>query len=588
MTTAKELDYWRSMRRVLDGLPHGDGLNIAYEACDRHVVHGHGERIAFRFVAADGRVREMTYAELSRRSDQVAAALGDLGVAPGDAVFALTGRIPEFYVAAVGALKARTIFCSLFQAFGPEPIRVRLEKGRARLLVTTASLYRRKVEALRSRLPLLSQVLVIGDRTAGTLSFSDCVDAAADRYRIGPTAEETPALLHFTSGTTGAPKGALHVHQAVVAHHATGRTVFDLTPGDVYWCTADPGWVTGISYGLIAPLVCGVTSIVDEAEFAVERWYRILQDHRVSVWYTAPTAIRMLRKAGDTLPRSYDFSGLRVAASVGEPLDAEAVRWGARVLGRPFLDTWWQTETGAIMIANQIGEAHCPGSMGRPLPGIEAAIVHRRSETTVEAVATANTTGEIALRTGWPSMFRAYLNDDDRYRQCFAGGYYLSGDLARRDSEGRYWFVGRADDVIKSAGHRIGPFEVESVLLQHPAVAEAGVIGIPHPVIGETVKACVAVKDGFSADDALRRDLLAHARRHLGPAVAPRDIAFRPDLPKTRSGKILRRLLRADELGLPTGDTSTLEPAPDPEPAAGEGSARFRPPPLTAPPDERD
>jgi acetyl-CoA synthetase len=582
------MNYWQSMRKALDGLPGGEGLNIAFEACDRHLVHGQGDRIAFRFVAGDGGVRAMTYGELSRQSSRFAGALADLGIVPGDPVFALTGRIPEFYVAAIGALKARALFCPLFQAFGPEPIRVRLAKGRARVLVTTASLYRRKVEPLRRSLPELSHVAVVGERVDGTLSFADWIGSASDRYRIGPTPPETPALLHFTSGTTGEPKGALHVHEAVVAHHATARLVFGLAPGDVYWCTADPGWVTGISYGLIAPLACGATCVVDEGEFAHERWYKLLQDHRVSVWYTAPTAIRMLMKAGTQIPRSHDLRALRVAASVGEPLNPEAVKWGADVLGRPFLDTWWQTETGAMMIANLPGEAPCPGSMGRPLPGIEAAIIRRTGERTVEPLMTPKAQGEIALKAGWPSMFRAYVGDEERYRRCFAGGYYLSGDLARRDGDGRYWFVGRGDDMIKSAGHLIGPFEVESVLLEHPAVAEAGVIGRPDPLIGEAVMAFVALKDGFAADDGLRRDLLAHARRRLGPAVAPREIGFRRDLPKTRSGKILRRILRADELGLPAGDTSSLEIPTDGD---GNGGHPPEPPaaaPLTAPLRERE
>jgi acetyl-CoA synthetase len=393
----------------------------------------------------------------------------------------------------------------------------------------------------------------------GTHDFHGLLAAAADRYVIGPTAPEDTALLHFTSGTTGTPKGAVHVHDAVVAHHVTARYALDLHPDDVFWCTADPGWVTGTSYGIIAPLTLGVTSIVDEAEFDAERWYRILQDERVSVWYTAPTAIRMLMKAGVELAHKFDTRALRFLASVGEPLNPEAVLWGQEALGHPFHDNWWQTETGGIMIANFAAMDVRPGSMGRPLPGVEAAVVRKAGADRVEVLEAPDVQGELALRPGWPSMFRGYLGEPARYAKCFAGGWYLTGDLARRDADGYFWFVGRADDVIKTSGHLIGPFEVESVLMEHPAVAEAGVIGKPDPVAMEVVKAFVSLKAGCTPTPELRRELLAHARTRLGAVVAPREIDFQPSLPKTRSGKIMRRLLKARELGLPEGDLSTLE-----------------------------
>jgi acetyl-CoA synthetase len=350
----------------------------------------------------------------------------------------------------------------------------------------------------------------------------------------------------------------LHVHAAVIAHHITGKLALDLHDDDVFWCTADPGWVTGTSYGIIAPLTNGVTSVVDEADFDAERWYRVLQDERVTVWYTAPTAVRMLMKAGADMPGRYELSRLRFIASVGEPLNPEAVLWGRDVLGRPIHDNWWQTETGGIMIANFRSMDIRPGSMGRPLPGIEAAIVHRAGPGDI-AVQPPNTDGELALRPGWPSMFRAYVGDDARYRRCFAGGWYLTGDLASRDDDGYFWFIGRADDVIKSSGHLIGPFEVESALLEHPAVAEAAVIGKPDLIAGEVVKAFVCLKSGVMPTDELRLELLGFARQRLGGAVAPKEIAFRDALPRTRSGKIMRRLLRARELGLAEGDLSTLE-----------------------------
>jgi acetyl-CoA synthetase len=385
------------------------------------------------------------------------------------------------------------------------------------------------------------------------------LEQADRRFEIPATDPEDMALLHFTSGTTGTPKGAIHVHEAVVAHHATAKLALDFHPDDVFWCTADPGWVTGTSYGIIAPLTHGLTSIIDEAEFDAERWYGILQDQRVSVWYSAPTALRMLMRAGPELPRKFDLGSLRFAASVGEPLNPEVVVWGQQVLGLPIHDNWWQTETGGIMIANYAAMDIRPGSMGRPLPGIEAAIVERRGESGVVVVEAPDVEGELALRAGWPSMFRGYLNEDERYRKCFRDGWYLTGDLARRDGDGYFWFVGRRDDVIKTAGHLVGPFEVESALMEHPAVAEAAVIGKPDPIAGALIKAFVALKQGYEPSEPLRRELMAHARKQLGPGVAPREIDFNPDLPKTRSGKIMRRLLRARELGLPEGDLSTLE-----------------------------
>jgi acetyl-CoA synthetase len=409
-------------------------------------------------------------------------------------------------------------------------------------------------------------VLLVGDdhgptSVPGTHDYHTLMAGADGRFAIEPTDPGDVALLHFTSGTTGKPKGAVHVHEAVVAHHVTGRLALDFHPEDVFWCTADPGWVTGTSYGIIAPLTCGITSIVDEAEFDAARWYGILQDQRVTVWYTAPTAIRMMMKTGVDLVRKYDLAALRFLASVGEPLNPEAVVWGQEAFGRPFHDNWWQTETGGIMIANYAAMDIRPGSMGRPLPGVEAAIVRRIGEDRVEVVEEPDVQGELALRPGWPSMFRGYWQEPARYRKCFVGDWYLTGDLARRDRDGYFWFVGRADDVIKSSGHLIGPFEVESVLMEHRAVAEAGVIGKPDPVAMEVVKAFVSLKDGYEPTEALRRDLLAFARIRLGAVVAPKEIEFQPSLPKTRSGKIMRRLLKARELGLPEGDTSTLEGA---------------------------
>ena len=553
---------WEAARSELDGLP-GGGLNIAHEAVDRHVAAGRGSVVALRWLGKQGDVRDFSYADLAAATGRFADALTRLGIGRGDRVFSLAGRLPELYIAALGTLKCGAVFSPLFSAFGPEPVRARIERGSGRVLVTTPALYRRKVAGWRHEVGSLDHVILIAgpddELPEGTLNFAALLDAGDPQFPAAATKPEDMALLHFTSGTTGLPKGAIHVHEAVVAHHITGRYALDLRPGDIFWCTADPGWVTGTSYGIIAPLTNGATMIVDEAEFDADRWYATLQDRKVTVWYTAPTAIRMLMKAGDDLPKKYDLSALRFMSSVGEPLNPEAVEWSQRVLGRPFHDNWWQTETGGIMIANYASMDVKPGSMGRSLPGIEAAIVQRREDGGVEPAEAPMTLGELALKKGWPSMFRGYLNDEERYAKCFAGDWYLTGDLAMRDADGYFWFVGRADDVIKSAGHLIGPFEVESALMEHPAVAEVAVIGKPDPIVGETVKAFVALKPGFEPSEALRRELQGHARTRLGPAVAPKEIDFRKNLPKTRSGKIMRRLLKAREFGLPEGDISTLE-----------------------------
>ncbi|MDE2201519.1 MAG: acetate--CoA ligase [Burkholderiaceae bacterium] len=554
---------WEAVRRELTGEPPGV-VNIAWHAVDRHVAGGAGNQTAFRFLAIGAPCHTVSYAQLSAQTNRFCNVLRALGIGKGDRLFILAGRIPELYVGLLGALKNGTVVSPLFSAFGPEPIATRIQLGDGTVLLTTDALYARKVAKWRDRMPTLKHVLLVAEdggvtSVPGTLDLGSLLCQASDACEITPTVADDMALLHFTSGTTGTPKGAVHVHGAVATHWATGKYALDLHPGDIYWCTADPGWVTGTSYGTIAPLLHGVTSIVDREEFDAERWYGILRDERVSVWYTAPTAIRMLMKAGPDLARRYALAPLRFIASVGEPLNPEAVWWGKDVLGLPIHDNWWQTETGGIMIANTPAFDIKPGSMGRPLPGVEAAIVQRHEDGTVVVVDQPDQQGELALRQGWPSMFRGYLNNDERYRKSFAGEWYLTGDLARRDADGYYWFVGRADDVIKSAGHLIGPFEVESALMEHPAVAEAGVIGKPDPVVGEVVKAFVSLNPGFTPGDALRMELLAHARTRLGAAVAPKEIAFLELLPRTRSGKIMRRLLKARELGLPEGDTSTLE-----------------------------
>ena len=546
---------WSDISAAADG-----AFNLCAAAVDRHPALA--RKVALRWPGEGADQRSITYADLGRLTRRFANLLKSLGVVKGERVFVLAGRIPELYVAVLGALRHGCVVSPLFSAFGPEPIATRIAIGEGRVLVTTEALYRRKVDKIRSTLPSLVHVLLAGSSGAAlpdTLDLASLMGAASEECDPPQTLAEDPALLHFTSGTTGVPKGAIHVHGAGLMHFVSARYALDLHPDDIFWCTADPGWVTGTSYGIVAPLLHGLTSIVDEMDFDAERWYHILQEQEVSVWYTAPTAIRMLMKAGPELARRYRFPNLRFVASVGEPLNPEAVWWGQEVLGLPIHDNWWQTETGGIMIANTAAMAIKPGSMGKPLPGVDASVVRRQPDGSVSVIEEPDVEGELALKRGWPSMFRGYLGQEERYRSCFAGELYLSGDLVRRDADGYFWFVGRADDVIKSAGHLIGPFEVESTLMEHPAVAEAGVIGKPDPIAGEVVKAFVCLKAGYEATQDLRSELLAHARVRLGAAVAPKEIAFTASLPHTRSGKIMRRLLKARDLGLPEGDTSTLE-----------------------------
>jgi len=540
-------------------------VNIADLAVDRHLRDGHGDRVALRFIGPDhddiDEPVDVTYSMLARRTNRFADAMRRRGFGPGTGVATLAGRIPDLYVTALGTFRAQGIFMPLFSAIGPDPIAQRLNLGRIKILVTTPLLYRRKVASILDRLPHLQLVLVCGStedeigttRANGArppvMSIGAFLTEGSDTFEAPPTDPETPALLHFTSGTTGPPKGALHAHAAVIVHHLTGRLVLDLHDGDTFWCTADPGWVTGTSYGIIAPLVNGVTSIVDEAEFDTERWYRILERNAVDVLYTAPTAIRMLQRADAELAAEHDLPHLRLVASVGEPLDAEAVRWCQHAFGVPVIDTWWQTETGGIMISNHRSQPVRPGSMGRPLPGTEVALLERghNGEVVVGADGTPveiddpGQSGELALRAGWPSMFRAYLDEDERYQQSFVDGWYRTGDLARRDADGYYWFVGRGDDMIRTSGHLIGPFEVETALDDHPAVAETAVIGVPDPIAEAIVKAFVVLTPGNEASDELQRELLGHERARLGAAVAPREIEFVADLPHTHSGKTMRR-----------------------------------------------
>ena len=548
---------WDELAKELDGLP-GGGLNLAYEAVDRHLKTERRTKPAILWEGKGGEQETYTFEDVAKLSNKWRNALASLGVKKGDRVFVFLDRIPELYAAVFGTLKAGCVIGPLFSAFGPDAVKDRLENSGAVVLLTSPDLWE-KIAAIRSELPALKHVVHVQHNariaaSAGILSWNDLMDAASDEQNIEPTGLEDPSIMHYTSGTTGKPKGAVHVQQAVWGHYATGKYVLDLHDSDVYWCTADPGWVTGTSYGMFAPFTNGVTSLIYEGGFSASKWYELIQRYKITVWYTAPTAIRLLMRAGEAVAKRYDLSSLRYTMSVGEPLNPEAVVWGERAIGLAFHDNWWQTETGSIMIANFPWMAIKPGSMGRPMLGINPGVIDENGNECAPGVE-----GDLAVRPGWPSMFRTYWHDEERYNSRFRNGWYITGDRAKTDFDGYFWFIGRADDVINTAGHLVGPFEVESALIEHPAVAEAGVIGKPDPVAMEIVKAFVTLNPGFEPNDALRRELIGFSRDKLGPGVAPREIDFLDVMPKTRSGKIMRRLLKARELGLPEGDTSTLE-----------------------------
>jgi acetyl-CoA synthetase len=558
---------WQDAEKLLYGLPKNQGLNMAYEAIDYHADDSETKhRVALRFIRNSGDIQDYTYDRLKRHSNKFANILKELQLQKGDRVFALCPRIPELYISLFGALKNLNVFCPLFSAFGPEPIKARMIKGDAKVLITTESLYFKKVKQIQDKIPTLKKIILIPDLKVrdetlksdqSILWFDHLLKSASDKFTIPPTNPQDMALIHFTSGTTGMPKGAIHAHRAILVHSMTGKFALDMHSKDVFWCTADPGWVTGTSYGILSPLVNKVLNIVVENEFNAHQWIQILREHKINIWYTAPTAIRMLMKSDINENLPIELKDLRYIASVGEPLNPAAINWGVKAFNKPIHDNWWQSETGGIMISNYPSMDIKLGSMGRPLPGVEASIVEVDKNGKLKHLPT-GAEGILALKKGWPSMFTGYLHQEDKYQSTFKEGYYLTGDLAKKDREGYFWFVGRDDDVIKTAGHLVGPFEIESAFMDHPAIAEAAMIGIPDEVAGNIIKAFVVLKNEFTQSSNLTQDILATVRKKLGASVAPKEIEYIDDLPKTRSGKIMRRLLKAKELGLPEGDTSAL------------------------------
>jgi acetyl-CoA synthetase len=550
---------WKKMAEELN-LPRDNGINQATVCIDGHPPEVM-QRTALIWRSGSGKEERYTFADLKRETNKFANVLKDLGVKKGDRVFIYLERIPETWFTLFGALKLGAVVGPMFSAFGPEAIRDRLQDSEAVVVVTSPNL-KPRLDSIRAELPALQKVVIVDHRhdymhpmEAHEVSYNAAMAHASDQFSAPYTDPDDYSIIHYTSGTTGKPKGAAHRHAAVIAQYATTKYILDLRPeSDLYWCTADPGWVTGTSYGMFGPWSIGATMLVYEGGFKAEDWYKIIQDYKVTVWYTAPTAIRMLMKAGEEVAAQFDFSSLRHLCSVGEPLNPEAVVWGQKVFGHVFHDTWWQTETGAMHICNYPCMDVKPGSMGKPFPGTAAGILDDEWNPLPPGEE-----GNLALRPEAPSIFRTYWRREDTYNSKFRNGWYITGDRARVDEDGYYWFIGRADDVINTAGHLVGPFEVESALIEHPAVAEAGVIGKPDPERLEIVKAFVSLKAGFEPSEQLKLEIKEFVRTRLAAHAYPREIDFLPGLPKTRSGKIMRRLLKARELGLPEGDTSTLE-----------------------------
>lgn len=544
---------WKEAEKAFSWYETGR-VNAAYEAIDRHTETERRDRVAL-YYSDPTRKEEYTFQQMRDQSNRFGNVLRKIGVQKGDRVFIFMPRTPELYFSFLGILKVGAIVGPMFEAFMEGAVRDRLKDSEAVALVTTPQLLERVPV---DELPALKHIILVGatgELTEGYYHFEREMAAASKELKIEWLDREDPMIIHYTSGSTGKPKGVLHVHNAMIQHYQTGKWVLDLQEEDIYWCTADPGWVTGTSYGIFAPWLNGVSNVIRGGRFSPEDWYQTLQDNRVTVWYSAPTAFRMLMGAGADLVKKYDLSRVRHILSVGEPLNPEVVRWGLNAFERRIHDSWWMTETGGILISNYPQMSIKPGSMGRPFPGVKAAIIDDNGNELPPY-----RMGNLAVRTTWPSMMRAIWNNEAKYNEYFRiPGWYVSGDSAYRDEDGFFWFQGRIDDVINTSGERVGPFEVESKLVEHPAVAEAGVIGKPDPVRGEIIKAFISLRKGHEASDELKEEIRAFVKEGLAAHAAPREIEFKDKLPKTRSGKIMRRVLKAWELDLPTGDLSTME-----------------------------
>ncbi|WP_338753310.1 acetate--CoA ligase [Bacillus sp. FJAT-52991] len=527
-------------------------VNMVYEAIDRHVKEGKAEKTALFFTDGD-REEQYTYQHIQEQSCRFANGLKSLGVEKGDRVFIFMPRSPELYFSLLGIVRVGAIAGPLFEAFMEEAVKDRLEDSGAKVVVTTPQLLERIPV---DQLPNLEKVILVGsdEKTADYIVPFNELMSVSDEYMIEWVEREDGMLLHYTSGSTGKPKGVLQVHDAMLHQYVAGKWVYDLHEDDIFWCTADPGWVTGTSAGIWSPWLNGVTNVLRGGRFKAEDWFATLEKYGVTVWFSAPTAFRLLMASGNKMPKNYDLSKLRHILSAGEPLNPEVIRWGLETLNLRIHDNWWMTETGSSICANFRCNTIRPGSMGKPLPGIEMTIIDDNGQELPP-----NRMGNLAIKPQWPAMMRQVWNNKEKYESYFLKGWFVTGDSAYKDEDGYFWFEGRVDDVINTSGERVGPFEVESKLVEHPAVAEAGVIGIPDPLRGEVIKAFITLRPGYTESPELLEEIRQFVKTRLAAHAAPRQFEVRDTMPKTRSGKIMRRVLKAWELGLPTGDLSTME-----------------------------
>ena len=538
---------WSSVEKEFDWFKTKK-VNVVHEIIDRHADGVRKNKVAlYYWDPLVGRDEKYTFLDLKRLSSRFGHVLKSRGIKKNDSVGVFLPRTPELYTAMLGIHRVGAIPVPLFEAFMETAIEDRLSDSETCALVTTEELLKR---VPREKLPKLKHVLIVGSK-----ELADALASASDKLEPVWLTKDSGLVIHYTSGSTGKAKGALHRQYAMVGHHQTAKWSLDLRDDDIYWCTADPGWVTGTSYGIYGPWSLGVSSLVLGGRFSSELWYQAIQKFAVTVWYSAPTAFRMLMAQGKELPKKYDLSSIRHICSVGEPLNPEALRWIRSITGQAPHETWWMTETGMQLICNYRSLDFKIGATGRPFPGTYASIVDEKGKEVPP-----NTLGNLVVRVGWPSMMKEIYKNKPKFDEYFRlKGWYLSGDQAYKDKDGFIWFAGRADDVIKTAGERVGPFEVESALVQHPAVAEAGVIGKPDAVRGSIIKAFISLRSGYTASDVLKKEISDFVKKNMAAHAAPREVVFVEKVPKTRSGKIMRRVLRAWDQGLPVGDISTME-----------------------------
>lgn len=531
-------------------------LNAAYNAVDKHAEKN---KTALIYNSPEFEVETYTYDDLKTQTNKFANVLNDLKVKKGDRVFIFLPTIPERSFAFLGILKLGAIAGTLFSAFQEMALLDRLSDSGASVLITNPNLYPR-IEKIWAKLPELKKVIIVErgstDLPGGEniVSYTEEMEKASEDFEVAHMDKDDLSYMLYTSGTTGKPKGVVHSHYDILHAILTTKNVLDVQDSDIYWCTADLGWVTGVVYATLGPFGLGATSVIFEGRFSPENWYKLIEKNKITVWYTAPTAIRMLMGSGVD-PKKFNLSSLRNLSSVGEPLNPEAVVWGNEAFGLVFHDTWWQTELGGIAVTNFPSMDVKPGSMGKPFPGIVAAVVDEEGN----ELPTGQEGSLVIKPDTMTSLMKQIWGNPEKFDSYFKNGWYVSGDKAYIDADGYFWFLGRADDVINTSGERVGPFEVESALVEFPDIVEAGVIGKPDPVRGEIIKAFVVLKPDSKASDKMKEEITKFVKGKLAGHAYPREIEFIDKLPKTRSGKIMRRVLKARELGLPEGDTSTLE-----------------------------